>query len=114
MQQGSESGRFAERVVLGVDEQGAQERIVVWIERRPGALWTVLRVVNPELRPSDAPRPEDVVFEGYEIDDALEAANAALSDDAAISEGDGLPAAIEPFTREELVERLERWFFGRE
>ena len=33
------SGRFAEREIRGFDDQGADERIVVWIERREGALW---------------------------------------------------------------------------
>jgi hypothetical protein len=104
--------RFAERVVNGVDDTGQPERIVVWIERRPGALWAVGRCVNPEHRPSDEPRPEDYVFEGYELDDALEQANGTLEDDAQVSAEDGVDDLVRPFGREELLKPLERWFFG--
>jgi len=104
---------FAERVLHGVDDVGEPERIVVWIERRAGALWAVGRAVNPQHRPSDAPRPDDYVFEGYELEDALECANAALEDDARVSAQDGRVAAVERFAREELLKPLERWFFGR-
>jgi hypothetical protein len=108
------SGRFAERVLAGVDDAGAAERIVVWIERKPGAVWAVGRAVNPQLRPTDEPRRDDYLFEGYELDDALEAANGVLEDDVRVLEGDGLPTAgIKPFTRNELLKPLERWFFGR-
>jgi hypothetical protein len=106
--------RFAERVLRGVDDRGDEERIFLWIERKPGALWAVGRAVNPHLRQSDEPRREDYVFEGYELDDALEAANGALEDDVRVLEEDGLPTeGIKPFTRKELLKPLERWFFGR-
>jgi hypothetical protein len=107
------SGRFAERVLDGVDDAGAAERIVLWIERLPGALWAVGRAVNPQHRASDEPRRDDYIFEGYELDDALEHANAALRDDMRVSEQDGRPQQLEEFTREELLRPLERWFFGR-
>jgi hypothetical protein len=108
------SGRFAERVLAGVDDAGVAERIVVWIERRPGALWAVGRAVNPQHRPSDTPRRDDYVFEGYELEDALEAANGVLEDDVSVLEGDGVATkGIKPFTRGELLKPLERWFFGR-
>ncbi len=81
-------GRFAERVVHGVDDAGAAETIVIWIERKQGAIWAVGRAVNPENRASDEPRRDDYLFEGYELDDALE-------------------------SRGELLKPLERWFFGR-
>ena len=103
---------FAERVLHGVDDVGEPERIVVWIERRAGALWAVGRAVNPQHRPSDAPRPDDYVFEGYELGDALEKANAVLSDDGTVSRQDGHPEAVVPFEREELLKPLERWFFN--
>ena len=106
------SGRFAERVLNGVDDAGVEERIVLWIERRPGALWAVGRAVNPQHRASDEPRRDDYIFEGYELDDALEQANAALRDDKRVSEQDGRPQEIGEFTREELLRPLERWFFG--
>jgi hypothetical protein len=107
------SARFAERVLEGVGDDGAKERIVLWIERRPGALWAVGRVVNPQHRPSDMPRRDDYVFEGYELDDALEAANAALEDDVRVLEDEGFNGHVRPFTRQELLKPLERWFFGR-
>jgi hypothetical protein len=107
------AGRFAEREVHGVDDTGAAERIVIWIERRPGALWAVGRAVNPQHRPSDEPRPDDYVFEGHELSDALETANATLEDDARVSEQDGRHEHLRPFVREELLKPLERWFFGR-
>ncbi len=107
------ASRFAEREVHGVDDRGEPERIVIWIERLPGALWAVGRTVNPQHRPSVEPRPEDYVFQGYELADALEAANGTLSDDARVSEQDGRAAEVKPFDRAELLKALERWFFGR-
>jgi hypothetical protein len=109
----SSTARFAERVLHGVDDAGASERIVIWIERKPGAVWAVGRAVNPQYRPSEEPRPDDYIFEGYELDDALEQANGALRDDASVSAGDGRAEDLPPFRREELLKPLERWFFGR-
>ena len=108
-----QSGRFAERVVTGVDDLGAEERIVIWIERRPGALWAVGRAVNPQHRPSDEPRKDDWIFEGYELEDALEQANGCLEDDVRVLEDDGRDGSgVKPFVREELLKPLEKWFFG--
>jgi hypothetical protein len=109
----STAGRFAERVVSGRDDAGREERVVVWIERRPGALWAVGRAVNPQHRSSEEPRPDDYVWEGHELDDCLESANATLEDDCVVSEDDGSTAKVRPFRREELMEPLERYFFGR-
>jgi hypothetical protein len=106
------AGRFAERVVQGLDDAGREERVVIWIERRPGALWTVCRAVNPHLRSSAESRPEDRIWQGYELEDALESANAALEDDCVVSEADGGRALTRPFRREELLRPLERLFFG--
>lgn len=100
-------------MITGVDDGGAEERVVVWIERRQGAVWAVGRAVNPHLRRSDEPRRDDYVFEGFELDDALEAANGVLEDDLSVSEGDGRPQHVRPFTRKEMLGPLERWFFGR-
>jgi hypothetical protein len=105
--------RFAERVLSGVDDAGQSERIVFWIERRPGAVWTVGRAVNPQLRQNEAPRPDEVLFEGYELADALERANEALEDDVRVFEEDGRSVDVKPFTRKEVLPVLERWFFGR-
>jgi hypothetical protein len=108
------SAKFAERMLHGVDENGAEERIVVWIERRQGAVWAVGRAVNPQHRSSDEPRRVDYLFEGYELEDALEAANGALSDDSRVSAQDGRAESVAPFDREEVLKKLERWFFGHE
>jgi hypothetical protein len=113
MRKSSREGRYAERVLVGVDDVGAEERIVLWIERRAGAVWAVGRAVNPQLRESEEARPEDVVFEGYELGDALEHANEALEDDVNVLEADGRPSDARPFTRKEVLPLLERWFFNR-
>jgi hypothetical protein len=107
------SARFAERVLRGVDDRGAEERVVIWIERQPGALWAVGRAVNPQERRSTVSRSDDWVFQGYELEDALEAANGALEDDVTVLERDGMRELVRPFTRAELLKPLERWFFGR-
>jgi hypothetical protein len=109
----SQAGRFAERVVDGFDDGGAPERIVIWIERKEGGVWAVGRAVNPQHRPSDEPRAHDYVFEGYELQDALDAANEALEDDVSVAEGDGSTVWQGPFRRSEILGPLERWFFGR-
>ena len=113
MKRNSREGRYAERTLAGVDDVGEEERIVIWIERRPGAVWAVVCAVNPQLRDSDEPRPEEVIFEGFELGDALDRANEALEDDVSVLEGDGLPADARPFTRKEVLPLLERWFFNR-
>ena len=113
MKRRSSDGRFAERVLRGVDDAGAEERIVVWIERKPGAVWAVGRAVNPQHRSSDEPRAEDYLFEGFELDDALDRANEILEDDVNVLERDGATADPRPFTRKEVLPLLERWFFGR-
>jgi hypothetical protein len=106
-------GRFAERKLRGVDDRGGSERVVIWIERRPGAIWAVGRMVNPDERPSEEARESDYVFQGYELEDALDAANGALEDDLRVSEEIGVDERMRPFRREEILEPLEKWFFGR-
>jgi len=108
------SAVFAERVLVGVDHIGVAEHIVIWIERKPGAVWAVGRAVNPQHRRGNHARQDDYVFEGYELEDALECANATLDDDSNVSLQDGRAADAQPFVREELLKPLERWFFGRE
>ena len=107
------ASRFAEREVHGVDDRGEPERVVIWIERLPGAMWAVGRAVNPQYRRSDEARRDDYIFQGYELADALEAANEALEDDARVSEQDGSNEKVRPFVRDDLLRPLERWFFGR-
>jgi hypothetical protein len=104
--------RFAERVLHGIGEDGRREEIVIWIERRPGALWAVGRAIDPKNRSIPAPRRDDYLFEGYEMGDALEAANNALRDDLAVSAEEGLNENVEEFGEEDLLKPLERWFFG--
>jgi hypothetical protein len=104
--------RFAERVLHGIGDDGAREEIVIWIERRQGALWAVGRAIDPKNRAVPEPKPDDYVFEGYEMGDALEAANNALSDDLVVSAEEGVDERVRPFFEEELLKPLERWFFG--
>jgi hypothetical protein len=113
MRRTSKAGRFAERVLSGVDDAGNEERIVIWIERKAGALWAVGRSVNLHLRSSDEPRPDEYVFEGYELGDALRQANEVLEDDVSVLERDRRSVDVKPFVRKELLGPLERWFFGR-
>jgi hypothetical protein len=104
--------RFAARTVQGLGEDGGREEILIWIERRPGALWAVGRAIDIGNRQTPQPRADDYVFEGYEMGDALAAANNALRDDLAVSAEEGLGAGVSPFAEDELLKPLERWFFG--
>ncbi len=103
--------RFAQREITGLDDTGAVERVAIWVERRPGGLWAVVRLVNPDRLTSQA-RGAETLFEGYELDDALDCANGALEDDVVVSEADGRAEHVRPFKRGELLKPLERWFFG--
>jgi hypothetical protein len=100
-------------VLEGVDHTGVDEHIVFWIERRAGAVWVVGRAINPDQRATDEPRPEDVIFEGYELEEALAHANEALEDDVRVLEEDGRDTKVRPFSRREVLPFLERFFFGR-
>ena len=106
--------RFAERILHGVDDEGRREEILIWIECRPGAIWAVGRAIDPRSRSVLEPLPEDYVFEGYELGDALAAANAALRDDLVVSAGEGVNERVTEFREEELLKPLERWFFGHQ
>jgi hypothetical protein len=104
--------RFAERTLHGLGEDGSREEIVIWVERRPGAVWAVGRAINPRNRAVPGSRPDDFVFEGYEMGDALAAANNALFDDLAVSAEEGVNEEVKAFREDELMKPLERWFFG--
>jgi hypothetical protein len=114
VKQGGGAVRFAERVLHGVDDDGMRQEIVVWIERRPGAVWAVGRAINPRHRDVPEPLPDDYVFQGYELGDALDSANTALRDDLAVSKGEGVNEHITEFADDELLRPLERWFFGHQ
>ena len=113
MRRKTTAGRFAERSLTGIDDTGAEERIVIWIERKEGGIWAVGRVLNAHERTSQEPRRDDYVFEGYELEDALDIANGTLEDDVRVLEEDGRNEKVKPFVRDELLKPLERYFFGR-
>ena len=104
--------RFAARTLQGLGEDGGREEILIWIERRPGALWAVGRAIDIGNRRIPRPRTDDYVFEGYEMGDALAAANTALKDDLEVSAEEGLTEPVPLFAEDELLKPLERWFFG--
>jgi hypothetical protein len=106
------SQTFATRTVDGVGEDGAAERVTIWIERKPGAVWAVGRAVDLHQRTNGAVRDDDYVFEGYEMGDALDAANDALASDLDLAREDGRSQDVTVFAEAELLEPLERWFFG--
>lgn len=104
--------RFAERTVRGRDDRGEAEIVTLWVDYRPGAVWSVGRAVNLALRDNPDPRPEDELFKGFELADALLAANEALEDDLeASADNDDHNAGVRPFTESEIRPHLERWFF---
>ena len=90
-----------------------RDRVLSELEAQGIEARAVGRAVNPQHRPTDEPRKDDYIFEGYELEDALQAANECLEDDLEVSERDGRSQRIRPFTREELLKPLERWFFNR-
>ncbi len=109
---GSGTQWFAERSIRGVSDDGSAEVVTIWIERKPGALWAVGRAVDLAQRTDGLVRADDYIFEGYEMGDAVEAANAALDADLDVSAEEGNPQEPEPFSESELLVPLERWFFG--
>jgi hypothetical protein len=109
---GSGAQWFAERTIRGVGDDGAAEVVTIWIERKPGAVWAVGRAVDLAQRADGLVRADDYLFEGYEMGDALEAANAAIDADLDVSAEEGKPQVVERFTEPELLAPLERWFFG--
>jgi hypothetical protein len=95
------------------DERGV-ESVLIWIEHRPeDGSWAVGRASDLTQREFAEPREHDYVFSGYEIDDALDAANGALEDDVTASEQDGIDVECAPFLRKELETPLAEWFWGR-
>ena len=112
MQPRHDDARFAERTVRGRDDSGADEVVTIWIDRVADGVWSVGRAVNVAARENATPRPEDELLSGYEMGDALTAANEALESDLEASEdNDDHNADLRPFTEAELQKKLERWFF---
>jgi hypothetical protein len=104
--------RFAERTLHGIDDSGRTETITLWIDWLAGGQWGVGRAVNASHRENPLlPREDDWLFRGYEMGDALEAANEALTTDLAVSGADRRNEQVRPFEEHELRRRLERWFF---
>ena len=105
---------FATRTIPmpDADERGV-ESILIWIERREDGSWAVGRASDLTQREHSAPRGSDYVFDGFDIDDAIDAANAALEDDLVASEQDGIRVDLAPFLRRDLDGPLNEWFWGR-
>jgi hypothetical protein len=102
---------FAERTLSGLDDAGEREEVRIWIDWLPGGIWGVGRAVDLGTRENPAlVRDDDWIFRGYEMQDALDAANAALAADLDVSRDDGEAASAAPFSESELRPRLERWF----
>ena len=109
-----QSSWYAVRTIpMPADDERGIDSILIWIERRDGGHWAVGRASDLAQRDYPEPRSHDYVFEGYEIDDCLQAANEALEDDLSASEMDGIDPSVRPFTRRELQEPLNEWFWGR-
>jgi hypothetical protein len=108
----TQATRFAAREVRGVDDAGRPETITISIDWCAGGSWRVCRVVNAHQRDcATALHRDELVFEGYEMVDALEAANDALASDLEVSRADGRAQDVPAFREPELRSKLERWFF---
>lgn len=94
------------------DERGI-DSVLIWIEHREGGEWAVGRADDVAQREFAAPRDHDYVFRGFDLDDALAAANDVLEDEWQAAEMDGIERSVKPFTRREIEEPLSEWFWGR-
>ena len=54
-----------------------------------------------------------MIFEGYELEDALSMRTRPSRTTSRVLEDDGREADARPFTRKEVLPLLERWFFNR-
>jgi hypothetical protein len=108
------SRHFAERRLGGLDDHGVREEVRIWIDWLPGGIWGVGRAVDLSARENPSlVREDDWVFRGYEMQDALEAANSALSADLDVSREVGEDGEAPLFSEAELRPRLERWFLDQ-
>jgi hypothetical protein len=93
------------------DERGIQS-VLIWVEHT-GEGWAVGRASDLTQRDFPEPREHDYIFQGFDLADALDAANNALEDDVTASEHDGIGTLVRPFTRAEVEQPLNEWFWGR-
>jgi hypothetical protein len=108
------SKHFAERTLAGLDDAGQREEVRIWIDWLPGGIWGVGRAVDLSARENPSlVRDDDWVFRGYEMQDALDAANAALWADLDVTPDAGETHETVPFSETELRPRLERWFLDQ-
>ncbi len=108
----SEQKHYAVRHVEGRDESGEHEQVSIWIDRDTEGAWRVGRAVDQRRREFVGPDARDVVFTGYEMQDALAAANGALEDDLAASADTGVSNdGVLVFTETELQDHLTRHLF---
>lgn len=104
---------FAERTLSGLDDAGRREEVCIWIDWLPGGVWGVGRAVDLGARENPAlVREDDWIFRGYEMQDALAAANDALSADLDVCREIGALPDAAPFSESELRPPLERWFLS--
>ncbi len=107
-------GWYATRTVhMPDDDERGVSSVLFWIEHRADGTWAVGRASDLDQRQFDEPRAQDYVFTGFELDDALLAANNVLEDEVTASEHDGIDENTRPFTRRELEQPLAAWFWGR-
>ena len=79
-----------------------------------GATWAVGRTVDSRARSIPEPRDDDYIFEGYEMGDAIEAANNTLADELAVFYEESPDESPPRFTEEDLLKPLAWWFFDYE
>jgi hypothetical protein len=101
--------RITERTVRGIRDDGQEEVVSIWLEYATGGLFRVCRVVDLDRREVADARGSERVFEGYELEDALGAANRAIEAELDASTGEeSRNAEIRPITRAEVEPYLER------
>jgi hypothetical protein len=101
--------RITERTVRGFRDDGQEEVVSIWLEYVAGGLFRVCRVVDLERRDLAEARTSERVFDGYELDDALRAANQAIEAELDASTGEeDRNAEVRPITRTDVEPFLER------
>ena len=101
---GADSGRGRRHRPGGADRDLDRAEVRRRLGCRPGR--------ESPAAPTDEPDRDEYLFEGYELEDALEAANGVLEDDVRVLEQDGRDSDAKPFVRKELLGPLERGSSG--